>query len=147
MEGPHQPSAGAGLQCTQPAEGGSQVPFTDGGSEVRGEKPEASLRWGRPGEGQSPIRGCAGAALEWWGGGWKSVGPITKERAAGVPPDSGWRQWEREGLPDLLAGGSSSGIVDTASQRGWKKRVRGSCQGASESRWGVLKGLLFYQAV
>lgn len=28
------------------------------------------------------------------------MGPITKERAAGVPPDSGWRQWEREGPPD-----------------------------------------------
>lgn len=102
------------------------------GTPRRGTEPHQRLCWG-----------CSGMV----GGGWKSVGPITKERAAGVPPDSGWRQWEREGLPDLLAGGSSSGIVDTASQRGWKKRVRGSCQGASESRWGVLKGLLFYQAV
>lgn len=102
MEGPHQASAGAGCQCTQPTEGGSQVPFTDGGSEVRGEKPEASLRWGRPGERQSPIRGCAGAALEVCVGGWKSVGLITKARAAGVPPDSGWRQWEREGPPAVL---------------------------------------------
>ena len=50
-------------------EGGSQVPFTDGGSEVRGEKPATSLRWGCPGEGQSPIRGCAGAPLEQGGGG------------------------------------------------------------------------------
>lgn len=96
---------------------------------------------------RAPSEAVLGLLWNGGGGGWKSVGPITKERAAGVPPDSGWRQWEREGLPDLLAGGSSSGIVDTASQRGWKKRVRGSCQGASESRWGVLKGLLFYQAV
>ena len=62
-----------------------------------------------------------------------------------VPSDPGWRPGG-SGRGRGLRTGQQSVVLGSWARplRGdGKKRVRGSCQGASESRWGILEGLLF----